>query len=278
MKDFPDIVFLKLTSKCNHNCKYCYDFKEHPDMSISQLKKIFQLLSKKGVKALVLTGGEPLIREDIPKIFSEIKKYGIKIYLDTNGDFFFKYERWINKYVDILGLPLDYPSEENYYRSKKNFRNVYKILKDYSIKEKNFKIRIGTVVTKENIVYLKEIAELLKRYKPDSWKIYQFIPRGPNGFVHKDQLRIDTKTFFEVADNIKARYSKYLNIIVSSRESRNRAYFFINSDGVVFMPLDDPLSSEDVNIGNILEKGIIEKWQKIVNMGNYTENIKKTFI
>ena len=76
-------------------------------MSLPELKALFKLLHQNNVKAIVLSGGEPLIREDVPEIFREIKKYGLKIYLDTNGDFFSKYEEVITETVDILGLPLD---------------------------------------------------------------------------------------------------------------------------------------------------------------------------
>jgi len=278
MKDFPDIVFLKLTSKCNHNCKYCYDSKKHPDMSFSKLKDLFKLISERGVKAIVLTGGEPLIREDIDSIFHEIKKYGIKIYLDTNGDFFFKYKDIIDKYVTILGLPLDYPSEDSSYRNSENFKNVMSILSYYS-KKKGVKplIRIGTVITKENIGYLPDIADLLKKYKPNSWKIYQFLPLGPNGYSNRKDLLVDNKTFTEKTETIMKDYSKYFKIITASRETRTKAYFFISSDGTLFMPMDDEVYHGDMDLGNIFEEDILEKWKKQVHMKNYINNVERTF-
>jgi len=278
MEKFPEVAFLKLTSKCNHNCRYCYDSKKHPDMEFSELKKLFELLSKGGVKALVLSGGEPLIREDIPDIFKEIKKCGMKMYLDTNGDFFFRYKEAINENVDILGLPLDYASGEHSFRNKENFDNVLKILEYYS-KENRARplIRVGTVITQENIDYLQDIAELLKKYKIDTWKIYQFLPLGPNGYSNRETLLIDSVTFINKTEIIRKNYSNYFKIVTASRETRTKAYFFISSDGTLFMPIDNEVYHGDMELGNIFEKGIVAKWQKQVHMRNYLDNIQSTF-
>ena len=73
---------------------------------------------------------------------------------------YFENKEDIGEYVDILGLPIDYSSSEFSYRGAKNFENILKILEYYSPLEKRPKIRIGTVVTKENLSNLSKIAEL----------------------------------------------------------------------------------------------------------------------
>lgn len=74
MGNFPEIINFRITSRCNHNCKYCYGPKNIKELSFPELKKIFNLFHKRGVKVAVLTGGEPLLREDIGEIFQELKK------------------------------------------------------------------------------------------------------------------------------------------------------------------------------------------------------------
>ena len=277
MDKLPQTIFLKLTSKCNHNCKYCYDSKKHPDMTLFQLKKLFGLFHRGSVKAIVLSGGEPLIRTDIPEIFKAIKDLDMQIYLDTNGDLFFKYKEAIDKYVDILGLPIDYASEKKFFRTPENFKNILKILEYYSKIKNRPIIRIGTVVTKENINHLKEIGDLLKNYPIGSWKIYQFIPIGPNAFANRSSLNINTEEFIKKTAAIEREYSKYFKITISKRESRNKAYFFVSSDGTVFMPMDDEINHGDMEIGNIFDTDIIQKWLKVVDMNNYNENVRRTF-
>jgi len=274
--NLPEIVYFKITSKCNHNCRYCYDVKNSVDLDFEGVKKIIVHLKKNCVKGVVLSGGEPLIREDASKIIEEIKKNGMNVYLDTNGDFFFRHKGAINKFVDVLGLPLDYSSEKLNYRSKENFGNVIKILDYYQSISKKPKLRIGTVITKENISDLSNIAEILKNYRINSWKIYQFIPIGPNAEANQKELEIETKSFEEATLPIKNNYSKYFKIILSKRKQRAAAYFFIDSNGSVFMPKDDPEQTGYIVLGSVFDPDTTKKWWGVANKKNYMENAEAT--
>lgn len=277
MINFPQIVTFRITSQCNHSCKYCYGPKNIRELNFSELKKIFNLFYKKGVRAVVLTGGEPLLREDIVKIFQELKKNNFKIFLDTNGDFFFKYKDYIDKYVDVLGLPIDYSSKSHTYRDSKNFENILKILNYYEEKRIKPTLRVGTVVTKENLNDLKNIAELLKNYKIDIWKLYQFMPSGTNAALNKRDLQINTISFKRKTDCIKEKYSKYFKIVISKISERSNAYFLIDPDGRVFMPISDLKTQRELTISNIFDKDIGDRWGKLVSKENYINNAKVTF-
>lgn len=274
--NLPEIVYFKITSKCNHNCRYCYDVKNSVDLDFEGVKKIIMHLKENGVKGVVLSGGEPLIREDASKILEEINKNNMNVYLDTNGDFFFRHKDAINKFVDVLGLPLDYSSEKLNYRSRENFGNVIKILDYYQPLSKKPTLRIGTVVTKENISDLSNIAEILKNYSIDSWKIYQFIPIGPNAEANQKELETGTKSFEEAALPVKEKYSGHFKIIISKRKQRAAAYFFIDSNGSVFMPKDDPEQTEYIVLGSVFDKDTAKKWWDIANKRNYMENAEAT--
>lgn len=277
MQKFPEIVTFRITSLCSQNCRYCYGPQNIPALEFEKLKKIFELFAQKNVKGVVLTGGEPLIRDDIKKIFKELKRYEFKIFLDTNGDFFFKYKNFINRFVDVLGLPLDSALKFKSYRGENNFNNILKILKYYkSLKEKP-KLKIGTVVTKENIEELPKIADLLKAYPIDTWKIYQFIPIGQVAIQNKKDLLVETQLFLKEANKIRHEYSQFFEIIISPREERSDAYFLINPDGTIIMPSDKRIKCEEIIIGNIFDKDIVEKWQKLVLERNYLDNAKITF-
>lgn len=273
--NFPEVINFRITSKCNNNCKYCYGPQNIRDLEFKGLKKIFSLFHKNGVKSIVLCGGEPLIRKDIKDIIIELKKHNFKIFLDTNGDFFFKYNNIIDKYINVLGLPLDFPSKS--YRNPENLNNILKILNYYKEKINRPLIRIGTVVTKDNIGEIEKIAHLLKNYKIDIWKIYQFIPSGKNAIKNRKNLEIDTAIFEKKTNKIRQEYSKYFNIVISKRSHRTKAYFLINPDGSVFIPIDDLDSCQEIAIGHILDKNILNKWSKLINKVNYKNNIKVTY-
>ena len=272
---FPEIITFRIASRCNNSCKYCYGPEKNiTELDFSELKKLFHLFSKNGVKAIVLTGGEPLVREDFGEIIRELKNLKLKIFLDTNGDLFFKFADLISENIDVLGLPVDFSN--NSYRNSDNLNIVLQILKFFKNKKKKPIIRIGTVVTKDNINELKKIGDLIMDYPVDIWKIYEFIPQN-NAVKNKSSLEIPVEQFEEVTLKTKKRFGDYLKIVISKRKDRTNAYFFVSSNGEVFMPVDDLNICKEVVIGNVFEKDIVEKWKTFFKKNNYQNNAKDTF-
>ncbi len=204
METFPDVITFRITSRCNYDCKYCLAPKNIEELKFDKLKEIFNLFSKNGAKAVVLTGGEPLIREDIEKIILDIKRNNLKIFLDTNGSLFFKNNKLIENNVDVLGLPVDFINSS--YRNKEQFEAVIKILEYYKNKGKKPLIRIGTVVTRDNLKELEKIGNLLKNYPIDIWKIYEFLPQNKNAVDNKAVLEISRDMFKDETNKILNKF------------------------------------------------------------------------
>lgn len=277
MKIFPEIVYFRITSKCNNNCKYCYGPQKNlKELNFLRLQDLFHLFYKKGVKAVVLCGGEPLLRNDFEDIIKELKKYNLKIFLDTAGDLFFKYQDIIVKKIDVLGLPIDFPNKS--YRNQDNFNNVFKILKFFQEKYKRPIIRIGTVLTKDNINVIEKIGELIKNYPVDIWKIYEFIPiENTNSIKNKSFLEISPERFNETTQTVKKKFLKYFKIVISRRKDRTDAHFLINPNGTVFISTDDFNVCKEINIGDVFDENIARKWRGLISKKNYLNNAKATF-
>ncbi len=272
---FPPIITIYITSKCNNDCKHCFGPKNVVEMDFLKLKELFCLLHAREVKAILLTGGEPLLRDDFGEILKELKRYNIKIFLDTNGDLFFRYKDLISEYVNFLGLPIDFPDSS--YRNKNNLKTILEILSYYKELKKRPIIRLGTVVTKDNLKRLNGIGELLKNYPVDIWKIYQFVPQNYNAIKNRSFLEISQREFDETTQGIKDIFSGNFKVVISRRENMNRAYFFIASDGTVFMPVDDLNICRQTKIGNIFDEDISDKWKKVVSEKHYINNAEATF-
>ncbi|MCX6741398.1 MAG: radical SAM protein, partial [Candidatus Parcubacteria bacterium] len=247
--NFPEIVTFRITSQCTQHCRFCYGPKNIPALKFNDLKVVFQKFFDYGVKGVVLTGGEPLMRRDINKILARLKKYNFKIFLDTNGDLFSQHESAINQCVDVLGLPIDASSEQLAYR-RNNLANVLNALGSYRGIDVRLKIKVGTVVTKENFGGLNQIAELLKQFPVDIWKLYQFIPSGLTANQNKNSLMLSDEIYFNEVSKLTVKYNNFFEIITSPRQDRTNAYFLINPDGQVIMPVDHMRQCQEVAVGN----------------------------
>ena len=79
---------VSVTKRCNLNCSYCgVKNEKSKELSPEQIEKIVRIFVSYGITKVRLTGGEPLVRDDICEIIKRINKInGIeKIALTTNG-------------------------------------------------------------------------------------------------------------------------------------------------------------------------------------------------
>ncbi|MEI6627328.1 MAG: anaerobic ribonucleoside-triphosphate reductase activating protein [bacterium] len=93
LTDYPGkVAAIIFTSGCNMRCHFCYN----PNLVLPELiaqqffmpeEEVWRTLEnrKKYLDAICLTGGEPLMQEDIIDFCRRLKKLGYLIKLDTNG-------------------------------------------------------------------------------------------------------------------------------------------------------------------------------------------------
>lgn len=277
-----NIIDWRITTKCNSKCDYCYASSCCAQMSDQQISIVVNAIISSGCKVVCISGGEPLLNGQVLQIIEKLHNAGISIYLSTNGTEYMKYREELEKYISKLSLPLDgFDEESNRINGRGNtapdgsiesgFESVKDILDYYETHTHNFAIKIGTVLTSRNteIVFFNKIFEFLKSYSIDLWKIYEFIPEG-RGKEKKnlltpspDKLEIFTRDFKELQSKISS-FGRF-ECILATRKMRDAAYFIIQPNGQVVLPIDGENGVDEVIIGNLLDQpinSILEVWRK----------------
>ncbi len=79
---------LEPTLRCNLKCVHCYAAYDHKkkEMTYKEICYILDEITEAGCLWLLITGGEPLLRDDFLNIYSYVKKKGLLITLFTNGN------------------------------------------------------------------------------------------------------------------------------------------------------------------------------------------------
>ena len=181
--DLPYEVMIEAETKCNLNCQFCYNHNSFAEYNRNQkamaapvLKKIIDNIANAGIKIVRFTGGEPLLRNDIFKLFKYAKKLGLAVWLNTNASLVDKSN--INKFsglVDNILLPIE--SYDNKKEAAVTGRSDSLALKLRAIKL--FKrigipiIRLGTVASRENIAEFDRIAEFILNLPINGWELYR---------------------------------------------------------------------------------------------------------
>ncbi|MBN2460901.1 MAG: anaerobic ribonucleoside-triphosphate reductase activating protein [Candidatus Cloacimonetes bacterium] len=117
--DYPSkICAIVFTQGCNFKCPYCHN----PELVNPSLFRepiptgyVLDFLEQRKGKldALVVTGGEPTLQQDLPRFLVRIKKMGYAVKVDTNGSNPEMLARLIKrKLVDYLAMDIKAPSDK----------------------------------------------------------------------------------------------------------------------------------------------------------------------
>ena len=146
-------LFIRFAN-CNLRCSYCdtkYSF-ENPKYSNESVDEIVKYAKTKNVKNITLTGGEPLIQEDIKELIIKLSNNNFNIEIETNGSVSIK------EFLDIpnVSFTLDYKLPISLMEKKMNFDNYNYINKKDSVKfvcgSLNDMERAYEVITKYNLI------------------------------------------------------------------------------------------------------------------------------
>lgn len=84
-------VVWEVTARCNLECAFCYNYWRAegrgmpPDLCTADMVRLAGRIAGTGPVSVTITGGEPLLREDLEEIASELSGRGITVGVATNG-------------------------------------------------------------------------------------------------------------------------------------------------------------------------------------------------
>ena len=83
-------AYLHVTQRCNLSCAFCYseDAQRNtlPDPSLDELNHALDTIAAQRARRVVISGGEPFLRDDLPRVAQHAKDVGVQeIVVLTNG-------------------------------------------------------------------------------------------------------------------------------------------------------------------------------------------------
>ncbi len=179
-----------VTLRCNDTCEFCPIWSREEYQKMEERPYDLSLLKGAGVKHLNVTGGEPLLREDLPRILKQAKELGFVTELTSNGILYPEKARLLSGLTDRLYFSLDYPMAEEHDRSRgvECFHQVIKSIKLAQELGQNPVIKY--TMTRDSIRFLPEMIELAERLKVLIYlnPVYDF--HGTQGFENATLFHI----------------------------------------------------------------------------------------
>lgn len=112
--DYPDTISaIVWTSGCSFRCPFCYNKKlalGTAELFPEEHIHSFLLKRKELLEGVVISGGEPLLHDDIADFAQKVKNLGLLVKLDTNGSFPEKLDELLNaQLVDYVAMDVKAP-------------------------------------------------------------------------------------------------------------------------------------------------------------------------
>ena len=110
--DFPGFVACTVFSAgCNFRCPFCHNASlvNCPDQLPYSFEEVLDFLQKRSgiLDGICLTGGEPLLCDEVLEVAAAARKLGFKVKLDTNGSFPEKLQMAVEKnLVDYVAMDI----------------------------------------------------------------------------------------------------------------------------------------------------------------------------
>lgn len=163
----PFAIFFHITNRCNLKCSKCIirKFNFRKELTTDEISSIINDASDMGVSYFSITGGEPLLRNDIEKIGQIIKNKNMMASLSTNGCLITeeRAKKLVNAF-DFIRVSLDgFEQTHDKLRGKGSFRAAYNGIRHLtSIPDRNARIGIISVISENNYKKVREFFDAFK--------------------------------------------------------------------------------------------------------------------
>ena len=165
------LVLFKLNTRCNLQCSYCWysinpqlHVEAQDEMSLETVKELVERISLQAGDVVYLSGGEPVLRNDIVEICRCISSTGATVYMTTNGtllDRLLAVSPWIDGYVVSLDSVESEYHDIHRGQHQRTAKNIEALVEQAPV-------CVSVVLSQQNIEQLSSLADFCVNLKVNS--------------------------------------------------------------------------------------------------------------
>ena len=193
-KDKRPVVVWNVTRRCNLKCVHCYAHAKNTsfdnELSTDQGKQLIDDLAEFGSPVMLFSGGEPLVRKDLPQLAAYAVEKGMRAVISTNGTLITPEMARNLKEIGLsyVGISLDGMEEIN-----DRFRGVSGAFRSALEGIKNsqaagIKVGLRFTVNKFNVNEIPKIFQLLEEMDIPRVCFYHLVYAGRGTELVKEDL------------------------------------------------------------------------------------------
>ena len=198
-------LFWETTLRCNAKCKHCgsragEDCNLKDELTTEEIENLLQSIANKyDAKKILLniTGGEPLVREDLFEVMNFAANLGYNWGMTTNGILINDENIQKMKDTKMATVSISLDGMEKTHDEFRGVNGSYKKIIEniQKLKKANFLdcLQVTTVVNKSNLKELEEMYNNMQKLNIDSWRVVNMDPIGRAN--DNDNLLLDNKDY-----------------------------------------------------------------------------------
>lgn len=179
------MVAWEITRSCNLFCAHCRASATHDtykdELSTQECFQLIDEIIDVGKPVIILTGGEPLMRNDILDICKYTVGHGLRVVMGSNGTLLT--EEMVRKLKEVMvsriGISIDFPIPElqDRFRGKSG---AFKAAMDgiAAAQHAGIQVQINSTITKLNLCYLNELLNLALDVGAVAFHPFMLVPTG----------------------------------------------------------------------------------------------------
>jgi radical SAM protein with 4Fe4S-binding SPASM domain len=183
----PHVVAWNLTKRCNLRCSHCYISAGPFETAESELttaechRVIDELLAVNPSPMLILSGGEPLVRQDLEEIASHASGRGATVVVGTNGTTLSEPRVAMLKRAGVSGVAVSVDSLDEGVHD--HFRGGAKALERTKealshLREQRIDVVVQTTATPRNVAEIPALLEWAAEEGAVCFNLYFLVPTG----------------------------------------------------------------------------------------------------
>jgi len=220
----PYHVQWMLTRKCNYRCKGCNVWREQDkrELPTKEIKKGLDILRKLGVVEIVLSGGNPLLRDDIDEIIEYASRFFVTTVYDNGSMAAEKID--VLRNADLVAISIDSldPGKNDYIKGVKGAWNRSTQAVEKLHKE-GISVAVSPTISQLNLYEIVDFTKyFLEKDIPLWYCIYSYDSSEGSSQLFKigkksDEFEIvDKKAMVELCDFLIKMKEKYSNILMTT--------------------------------------------------------------
>jgi len=193
------VVVWNMTRRCNLNCIHCYSSSQNirysNELTTDEGKKLISDLASFGSPVLLFSGGEPMIREDLPELAEFAVAQGMRVVLSTNGTLLTRELASTFKKIGVSYVGVSVDGMEKTHDSFRGVKGAFDMtLRGIRIcRDEGIKVGMRVTMNRNNVADIPALFELIEKENIPRACFYHLVYSGRGSRLVNEDLSPDEK-------------------------------------------------------------------------------------